>query len=258
MKPPPFYENPPQLGDKENLPASPFFLKRLIFPFIGFIGMVIGLLYILYFAEGPSSPSSIPLIRAECGPFRIKPTNPGGKSVPHKDKLVYECIQRGKAPLPSPDSLLPGPEEPLALPSSPALLSSEYTPPLPAPVPLPEAPQIQAEKEKSSSLQTPKILKTVAPVIQKEKKREPVPLKKIWRIQVAFLKTKGEAEKEIHRLSPLLKDWGGRFKPSLSQKIEVGPKGPSYRVFLGPFPSLQETQKICDKLKMKKIRCSIY
>lgn len=37
--------------------------------------------------------SDVPLIKAEPGPVKVKPDDPGGLKVPHGDKTIYERIQ---------------------------------------------------------------------------------------------------------------------------------------------------------------------
>ena len=39
------------------------------------------------------SPGGIPLVKAEPGRAKVKPTDPGGFKVPHKDKSIYEQIE---------------------------------------------------------------------------------------------------------------------------------------------------------------------
>ena len=46
---------------------------------------------------------AIPLIRAEPGPIKVKPQNPGGLVVPHKDKSVYERFEGNRKFMPAGD-----------------------------------------------------------------------------------------------------------------------------------------------------------
>lgn len=48
-------------------------------------------------------PGGIPLIKAEAGPIKIKPKDPGGLKVPHKDKSIYERLEGGRKPVPAAD-----------------------------------------------------------------------------------------------------------------------------------------------------------
>lgn len=59
-----------------------------------------------------------PLIKAEEGPTKLKPDDPGGMSVPDRDKLVYERVT-DTPPEPRAERLLPPPDEPMAKPDAP-------------------------------------------------------------------------------------------------------------------------------------------
>lgn len=62
-----------------------------------------------------SEEPGIPLIRAEPGPVKVRPDNPGGLDVPNRDKLVYERMRGGNLEG-RVERLLPRPEAPLAPP----------------------------------------------------------------------------------------------------------------------------------------------
>jgi len=54
-----------------------------------------------------------PLIQAESGPFKVRPENPGGLSIPHQDKLIYGRMSGGEEqPV---ERLLPPPEQPAVM-----------------------------------------------------------------------------------------------------------------------------------------------
>ncbi len=55
---------------------------------------------------------SVPLIKAEAGPVKEKPKDPGGLKIPNQDKLVFERITPETKP-PINEKLAPAPEEPI-------------------------------------------------------------------------------------------------------------------------------------------------
>ncbi|HYE01284.1 MAG TPA: SPOR domain-containing protein, partial [Alphaproteobacteria bacterium] len=75
---------------------------------------------------------ALPLIKAEEGPTKMRPEQPGGMEVPHQDKLIYGRIQGG-APDAKVEQLLPPPETPMAKPQP-------LPPPDPAPTEVAQAP----------------------------------------------------------------------------------------------------------------------
>lgn len=48
-------------------------------------------------------PGAVPLIKADAGPIKIKPQNPGGLDVPHKDKAIYERFESNRKVAPADD-----------------------------------------------------------------------------------------------------------------------------------------------------------
>ena len=78
------------------------------------------------------SESVAPLIKAEEGPAKIRPEEPGGMEVPYQDKLVYDRLAPDQAEPPA-ERLLPPPEAPLPPPQA------AEPPPPEAPLPPPQA-----------------------------------------------------------------------------------------------------------------------
>lgn len=89
-----------------------------------------------------------PIVAADSSPYKVKPTTPGGMTVPNQDKTVYDRIQppdASKSAPPTVESLLPPPAAPAIPPAAPSatpsILSSTVAPqPLPTAPPAPAAP----------------------------------------------------------------------------------------------------------------------
>lgn len=128
----------------------------------------------------------IPLIKADPGPVKVRPENPGGLRVPDRDKLVYDRMQ-GKSAGPGEaggasggaERLLPPPEQPLPKPAPKPEVAKETpkTKPVPEvptvkdvaaakrppPPPPPQAPTSTAAKETKTPAPEPKVEKLTPP-----------------------------------------------------------------------------------------------
>ena len=90
----------------------------------------------------------VPVLRAEAGPVKVRPENPGGLQVPNRDKLVYNRLS-GEAEEGQPvERLLPRAEAPLPVPTAtteaPAPAATLDLPPKPKPAePAPAQPRTE-------------------------------------------------------------------------------------------------------------------
>jgi cell division septation protein DedD len=76
------------------------------------------------------SEETAPLIRADAAPVRVRPEKPGGLSVPHQDKLIFEKLTEGGSKSSRPvEQLLPRPEQPLPAPVAAPSTQTETVPP---------------------------------------------------------------------------------------------------------------------------------
>ncbi|MCW5731946.1 MAG: hypothetical protein KIT20_14390, partial [Alphaproteobacteria bacterium] len=64
-----------------------------------------------------------PLIKADSGPVKVAPDNPGGLQVPNQDKQIFESMANAPRPQQA-ERLLPPPEQPKPEPPRPAAASS--------------------------------------------------------------------------------------------------------------------------------------
>jgi hypothetical protein len=79
-----YYENYPRDNERFVEKSSPL---RFIFAITGLV-VIAGISWFSY-RWATSSQSEPPVIQAEQGPFKVRPENPGGMSIPHQDKLIY-------------------------------------------------------------------------------------------------------------------------------------------------------------------------
>jgi hypothetical protein len=111
------------------------------------LGGFVGLVAYYYMAAGHNGVA--PLIKADQQPFKVKPENPGGMTVPDQDKEIYDRIGRAdqsSVPPPNTERLLPPPETPLPNPApaaapapSPSAVAQAPAPPPPGTMSAPAA-----------------------------------------------------------------------------------------------------------------------
>ncbi len=230
------------------------------------------------------SESVAPLIKAEEGPAKIRPEEPGGMEVPYQDKLVYDRLAPDQAE-PSVERLLPPPEAPLPPPQT-----AELPPPVAAPLdsagvqvpePPPPSPLIALiETEVPKSAVPPPLtagIETAAPeavppppVPEVAATQEAAPAKeaesvtdltaapvKSYRVQVAAVRSSEAAYGGWQRLQAQHEDLLGKLKLTV-QRVDLGPeKGVFYRVQAGPLADRAAARDLCTKLSLRRVGCLI-
>jgi len=152
----------------------------------------------------------IPLIKADPGPVKVRPVNPGGLRVPNRDKLVYDRMH-GKSAGPGEaggegggaERLLPPPEQPLPKPRPKKEVAKET----PKTKPVPEVPTVKdvaaairpAPPPQAPTLSTAEETKTPA---------------------LAPIKAKRESEPKAEKLTPPVKT----LKPAPKPVTKPAPK----------------------------------
>jgi len=199
----------------------------------------------------------IPIVRAADGPVKVRPDNPGGMAIPDRDKLVYERLRGSEEEL-RVERLLPRPEAPLAPPAP----ETEVVKPIePAPI----------EKQVSKPIVNPasipkiedavKITQAPAPTVSPPPPKAPSTVSaapaKVYRIQLAAVRSKDAADSEWARL----KKKNGDLLNALTLnviKVDLGAdKGIFYRLQAGPLSTEVTAKQLCAKLSGRKIGCLI-
>jgi len=127
--------------------------RRSIWPSIAVVAAASAFGGVIWYAyhQSPNAGANgvPPLVKAEPGPTKVKPDNPGGQEIPFQDSTVYERFTANSGQKPVAEKLLPPPEEPatrtppapppaaettsLAPPPPPAQQDAQALPPLPPP-----------------------------------------------------------------------------------------------------------------------------
>jgi hypothetical protein len=256
---------------------------------LGAFGIVIWYAYNLGIKDGTESVA--PLIRADARPTKIKPEQPGGMAVPHRDKGVYETLGSGGASEPKVERLLPPAEQPISLPPPAPLSSSTAQAPaggndVASPPPsdvlraLMEreglAPKSDGQGQDDRPA-PPKADVVTAPAATSERQvaskppvepapaAEPAPAPKAtgsadlsgrWRIQLAALRDRTAVESEWSRLQKKYPDLLGALVLEV-QKADLGTKGTFFRMQGGPIADEASAKLLCAQLEQRKQGCLV-
>jgi hypothetical protein len=229
--------------------------------------------------SAPGGEGEVPLIQADATPAKIRPEQPGGMTVPHQDKLVFQRLSPGGGE-PTVERLLPPPEEPLprpVAPPEPVDLAAEPTAPpaawpepvgaIPEPVAVPEPPAVAALPPGP-----PPAVAALPPGPPPAAAPAPVPLpappvaapsppamqqapQQGVRLQIASVRSEDVARQEFQRLQR-------RFPAELGDlgltvvRADLGEKGIYYRVHAGPVDAAR-ADAICRTLKAQSVGCLV-
>jgi hypothetical protein len=111
--------------------------RRSIWPSIAVVAAASAFGGVIWYAYHQSAGSSAngmpPLVRAEPGPTKVKPDNPGGQEIPFQDSTVYDRLNTSGGQKPVAEKLLPPPEEPATRTPPPPPAETANLAPLPPP-----------------------------------------------------------------------------------------------------------------------------
>jgi hypothetical protein len=217
---------------------------------IGVVALFAGGLWFAYHAgtqhaavSSSAAPDTVPLLRADNEPVKVKPTNAGGMEIPDKDNPLYGAKT---APV---EKLLPPPEAPAARPPPPvqAQLPPPAPPAMPAPLPAPPP----ATVKPMSPAQIAALAKPPT---------APAPgdtaLPGGVRIQLASLRSPDAARDEWARLKDENADLLGKLT-AVAVRADMGEKGIYYRIEAGPLASKAAAAHLCDALRDRDLGCQL-
>jgi len=200
---------------------------------------------------GDAASGSVPLIRADERPTKVKPERPGGMEIPDRDKLIYNPTR------PVVERLLPPPEKPLPRPAPPppgpapqreqppaTASSTPASPPAPPPAAIPQAQQSAAAPPgKTPSAQTapPKTAATGAAGT---------------RLQLGSVRSEDAARQEWERIKRKNADLLGTLSAT-PIRADLGDKGIYYRIQTGPVADQAAAERICSELKQRSVGCIV-
>jgi hypothetical protein len=111
-------------------------LGPVLLGLVGLAGFGVIAWYAYEAGQRQANVASMPVIRADSGPTKVKPDDPGGMSVPNQDALVLnDTGSQAKSGAGSVERLLPPPEAPLPKPAAPPPPATAALPPAIGPAP---------------------------------------------------------------------------------------------------------------------------
>ena len=206
----------------------------------------------------------IPLIKADPGPVKVRPVNPGGLRVPNRDKLVYGRMHGKSAGLgeaggesSGAERLLPTPEQPLPKPRPKKEVAKET----PKTKPVPEVPTVKdvaaairpAPPPQAPTLSTADETKTPALAPIKAKRESEPKAEKL----TPPVKTLKPAPKPVTKPAPKPEPKQATAakpapKPETSASAPI-PSGRTYLVQLAAARSLQGARSEWERLRKKHL-----
>lgn len=255
--------------DEDDEPAGRGWLMLIVV-----LAVLAALAGVVYFAYQQGREEGIrtapPIVRADGGPEKVAPQDPGGIDIPHQDKEIFERIT-GDTSASNADSgverLLPPPEEPAQLPAATPAQQPAATPrspsttetllapsgtPAPATTP-PPAPSAPAAPAAAQPAPTPAPAPSPAP--------RPTPAAApaatgAWVVQIGAFRDTTRANTE----------WAGvqRKHPSILgsasadiQRADLGDRGIWYRLRASGFASKDAANSACAALKAAGTDCLV-
>ena len=206
------------------------------------VAVIAGLAGYAYVETTRPRGGEVPLIKAEPGPTKKRPEEPGGMTIPNPDKLVYEAMSNevGEAKV---ERLLPPPEEPLPPPPEPEASAPPAAPPVTPPV----TPPAEAEPAPRPVAVAPS---TGIPPAQ-------ALAVKTYMLQLAAFRSASQAGIAWRRLHKANSDVLGGLEPKV-ERVDLGPgKGVFFRLRAGSLGDEATAKARCARLKARRVDCLV-
>lgn len=223
-----------------------------------------------------------PVVKAQQGPIKVKPDEPGGMRIPDQDKQVFtrldpnapkstvehllpppeRTVDKPPAPKPSADLELspasrtappPAPEPPTvaATPAPPPKLAVEVPPPPPV-----VAPKMAAKRPAPAAAPPPEPAspQQVAKAVTEAAGVEPA--SGGFRVQLVALRSEQAAHDAWSKYLKQNADLFGKLEPTVA-RADIKGKGTFYRLQVGPLADEGAARKLCEQVKKRKIGCLV-
>lgn len=219
--------------------------------------------------RGAQTQAEVPLIKADEGPVKVRPEDPGGMQVPNRDMLVYRRFEGAKE-RPPVERLLPSAEQPVIPPRPKAAPGREIEVEDEEGAPAGEKLEAQAAsapaKEVKELVVTPEPVKAAkpehAPVPKTPATPAPSPISAstagagAYQVQLVAVRSRDQAQASWSHLSKKHADVLGGLRPDIV-RADLGNKGVIYRLRAGPAGDEGKARALCASLAKRKVDCLV-
>lgn len=270
-------------------PASKSMIKGLATVFLGVVvvgGALGGAGYWFYNQGQPiQDDGNLPILLPDPSPIKIRPEDPGGMEVPHRETTVYDqlsdvdpdanVVLQELPDMPRAPEVSATPKAPQPNPTAEALADAGATETADAP----QATEAESNAEpavKAPDITAPELTDAEKAVAAAESRTAEAPAKEqasteaapapqattapaasgAFRVQLASVREESGAAAEWKRLSSKNKDLLGNLEMFV-QRIEIEGKGVFYRLQAGPLGDAGAAEKLCADLKERNVGCLI-
>jgi sporulation related protein len=200
---------------------------------------------------------TVPLIRADGGPTKVKPQNPGGMKIPDRNLSIYNERR------PTVERLLPGPEQPMPRPAppppkpavaaaaAPPVAPAVATPPAQAAAPPPPPAAAPRETPAGPAAASSPQAKPASP--RPAVAAAPVAAGGVA-LQLGALRSEAAAHQEWERIKRAHGDLLGKLSAK-TVRADLGDKGVFWRIETAPIADRAAAVRLCTQLKQRNIGC---
>jgi len=253
-------------GDEDEEPNR---RRPIILASIAVLILVFGGVVFLAYKQGinQGAPGEPPILRADNTPDKVAPENPGGTTVPHQDKTIYDRISGEDAVEENVEHLLPRAEEPMAVKKEEVAAAVETAPLAPPPVSeatpatvAPSAPGEPANITPQGGAITTAPVEEIPPAATPVEAAAPATAPVVtgtgnFLVQLAALRDEASALAMFKKLQAKFPNELGALASDI-ERADLGEKGIYFRLRAGPMDK-PGAQAICSTLSAQGQGCLV-
>ncbi len=256
----------PASGDGPPSPGHPLQLRLARTLIAAAVVLAVGGIATVVVRIGGGDPGRPPLVAAPAGSFKARPADPGGATIPDRDKEIFERLD-GRGPR-SAERLLPRPEEPLRnrikSASAPAAApargaAGEATAPIPeTPAAVPATDPAVSPGMPKKPAPRPSVSEEVPKnaALQPRAVADPHPDGRFM-VQLSSLRSEGAVRRAWLDLQQRHRDLLGGLSLYIRRALPAGEKQAFYRMRAGPLSTRKAAKDLCSRLKARRLDCLV-